>query len=376
MAIQLLDQETQIRQSYPVANYNDTVAPSEANFETNPANLNDDLNNIRSMLSRLLDVQVGNWWDDINTPSALDTGSQRGVNDLNTDLHALERKRVLVDTFVHVDVTVSAAQNWEVLLLGELPTNTTAAVGAVTTAGIVAAQATSFGAHNLDEVSGATNVSPKNLCTIVDSVTHDPILSSGRTIYALFQTENGTDGHTMTGTTPNQAQLSFVRLNAAGTDLEAVPVADIENKIIHYSVRERKALEDITEQDFLKGAIVRPPTTTRAQPRSTSPRTAPLTSRALVWSGSSAMIWRRISSASSKEALAAPLSSSSVPMSTCSTTTRSSTTSRMERASTLARLAPRSTSVSPPTKSMRVACSRLPLAVPRTSTSLPPSSST
>jgi len=373
MAIQLLDQETQIRQSYPVANYNDTIAPSEANFETNPANLNDDLNNIRSMLSRLLDVQVGNWWDDINTPSALDTGSQRGVNDLNTDLHALERKRVLVDTFVHVDVTVSAAQNWEVLLLGELPTNTTAAVGAVTTAGIVAAQATSFGAHNLDEVSGATNVSPKNLCTIVDSVTHDPILSSGRTIYALFQTENGTDGHTMTGTTPNQAQLSFVRLNAAGTDLEAVPVADIENKIIHYSVRERKALEDITEQDFLKGANIDIPTSATVDRQTaydnqgatpvnvTTNSTLDLEGPGLEW------IIRDDLEANLVRVIEG---------SACSTTTRSSTTSRMERASTLARLAPRSTSVSPPTKSMRVACSRLPLAVPRTSTSLPPSSST
>jgi hypothetical protein len=60
----------------------------------------------------------------------------------------------------------------------------------------------------------------------------------------------------MTGTTPNRAQLSFVRINSTGDDLEAVPFADIENKVINYTSVTRKALEDLTEQDFLKGAEV------------------------------------------------------------------------------------------------------------------------
>ena len=258
MAITLLDQETQVRSSFPVATqYDDTVAPSEANFETNPTNLNDDLNNLRSMVSRLLDVQAGDWFDDVNTPSALETGSQRGVNDLNTDLHAVEKKRVLVDTFVHIDVTVTAAQNFEILLLGELPTETTAAIGAVTTLGTVAAfHAGTFGTHSLDEVAGDSAVEPLNMGTVVDSATHDPILSSGRQVYALFQVEENTDGLTMTGTTTKRAQLSFVRLNAAGTDMEACPVGDIAGLTIHYSTRTRKRLEDLTEQDFLKGANI------------------------------------------------------------------------------------------------------------------------
>jgi hypothetical protein len=60
----------------------------------------------------------------------------------------------------------------------------------------------------------------------------------------------------MTGTTPNRAQLSFVRLNATGDDLEFCPSADIAGKTINYCSVTRKAMEDLTEQDFLTGAEV------------------------------------------------------------------------------------------------------------------------
>jgi hypothetical protein len=60
----------------------------------------------------------------------------------------------------------------------------------------------------------------------------------------------------MTGTTPVRAQLSFVRVNATGDDLEACPVVDIAGKTINYASRERVRLEDLNEQDFLKGAVV------------------------------------------------------------------------------------------------------------------------
>lgn len=262
MAISLLDQETQISQTAPVANYSDAVVPTEADFETNPTSLEDDLNNIRSQLHNFLDGQGSNWFGDLVAPATLEAGVQRGINDLNDGLHAVEKKRALAKNFVHIDVVVTAAQNWEVLLIGELPTNTTAAVGAVTTLGTVAAaHGGTFGTtHSLAEVAGVPDVSPKNLCDIVDSVTHDPITSAGRTVYALFQTENAADGHTMTGTTPNRAQLSFVRLNAGGTALEACPVVDIAGQTIHYQCRERKRWEDFTEQDFLNNVIVDVPT--------------------------------------------------------------------------------------------------------------------
>jgi hypothetical protein len=260
MAVTLLDQETQIRNTAPIALYDDTVVPTVANYETNPVSLKDDLNSLRSQLQNFLNrsgagFPAGNWYADITAPSTFENGTQRGINAQNQQLHDLERKRVLVTVSNLIDVTVTAAQNWEMLLIGELPSNTTAAVGAVATRGTVAAFNAGFDAFSLAEVSGTTAISPKNLCEVVDGATRDPIISGGRVVFALFQTETATDGHTMTGTTPVRAQLSFVRINATGDDLEACPVADIEGKVINYASVERKALEDLNEQDFLRGAI-------------------------------------------------------------------------------------------------------------------------
>jgi hypothetical protein len=81
-----------------------------------------------------------------------------------------------------------------------LPANTIAAIGAVTTRGTVAAaHGGTFGTHSLAAVGGANALSPKNLTPIVDSDSHDPILSSGRVVWALFQTESVSDGSTITG---------------------------------------------------------------------------------------------------------------------------------------------------------------------------------
>lgn len=257
MARTFVRQDTQIRSSDV---YDDTIAPTEANFETNPVNIEEDLNSIRSMLLHLKNVQAsGNWWDVITTPAVF-TGegeTQRGVDDLNTDLHEIERKRILRDVHNLTDVSVGAGNNFVILGTGELPSNTTAAVGAVTTLGTVVAEHTgTFGTHALDEVAGSSAISPKNLMVIVDASTRDPILSSGRQIYGLLQSEDGTDGHTITDATTTRVQISFVRINAAGDDLEAVPFTDIESTDINYCSRERVGLEDLNEQDFLKGVIV------------------------------------------------------------------------------------------------------------------------
>lgn len=256
MARTFIRQDTQIRRSDV---YADNVAPTEAAYETNPVNVEDDLNNLRSAVQNLMNrdgasFPTGNWWDDLTAPSTFESGAARGVDAVNQDLHDLERKRVLVQSINITDITVTAAQNWEVLGTGGLPANTTAAIGAVTTLGTVCAYNATFGAHSLAEVSGATPISPKNLVAIVDSDTRDPILSDGRVIYALMQSESNVDGSTITDTTPDRVQLSFVRINAAGDDLEAVPVVDIAGKSINYISVTRKAMQDLTEQDFLKGA--------------------------------------------------------------------------------------------------------------------------
>jgi len=378
MARTFIRQDTQIRNSDV---YDDTLAPSLAAYETNPVEIETDLNNLRSQIQNILNrngasFPTGNWYSDMTAPVTFENGVKRGVDALNQELHDLERKRVLVasdkyltdvvvgvsavgtltatanfantetvttgsktytfqtaltdvdgnvligatasdsldnliaainlgagagslyaasttaNTFVGaaagagdtLDATALVAgaagnsiattetatnaswgnatltggsdtANFVVLSADQLPNNTTAAVGAVSTRGTVAAFHTgTFGTHALDVVSGSSAVTPKNLGAVIDATTHDPILSGGRVVYALLQVETNTDGQTLTGAAPNRAQLSFVRLNSAGTALEAVPPADIGGLTIHYSAAERKALEDLNEQDFLRGA--------------------------------------------------------------------------------------------------------------------------
>lgn len=378
MARTFIRQDTQIQSSDV---YDDTVAPSLANFETNPTNIETDLNNIRSALSHLLDVQVGNWYDVISTPATLEAGSQRGVSDLNDALHLVEKKRVLRSVQNLVDVTVPASvtatgsivtdvqANYTdgqtftltdatgqsitfefdtvpngvgggntavdisadttadqvrdsiisaingvagtllitagnggaatvsltqdnggtsgntaigttggppgtftaftggtgdlvILGTGELPTQTTAAVGSVTTLGTVVAAASSFGDISTDAVAGTNAITPLNLVEIIDSTTHDPILSSGFVIRGLLQSENASDGHTITDTTPNRVQISFVRVNTGTNSLELVPASDIAGSTIHYRSRERVRYEDLNEADFLNSSITDIPSAT------------------------------------------------------------------------------------------------------------------
>lgn len=264
MARTFIRQDAQIASTaHTLVGFLDNIVPSEANYETNATDIAYDLNAIRSRVQDVMhrdgaSMPSGNWWDGLVAPSALEAGSARGVDAVNAALHLVEKKRVLRDvTRVGVDVVVTASQNWEVLALGELPSNTTAAVGSVATLGTVAAfHAGTFDTHSLAEVAGPNALSPKNLMAIVDGDTGDPILSGGRVVWGLLQTETATDGHTMTGTTPNRAQISFVRANSTYDDLEACPVADIEGKSIMYATRERVRLEDLTEADFLRGAVV------------------------------------------------------------------------------------------------------------------------
>ena len=378
MARTFIRQDTQIRKSDL---YDDTIAPTVASYETNPVNIEDDLNSLRSQVQNIINrngagFPAGDWYTDMTAPVTFENGIKRGVDKLNQELHDLERKRVLVasdkyltdlkvgiravgtltttgvfsngetvtigtktytfqtvltnvdgNVLIGANATASLANlaaainlgagsgtvyaaattantdvfatsgastlslfalsagtagnsiattetatnasfggatlsggsntaNYVVLSPATLPNNTTAAVGAVTTRGTVSAFHTgTFGTHALDLVSGASTINPKNLCNVIDSVTHDPILSSGRVIYALFQVETNTDGQTLTGFTTSRAQLSFVRLNTAGDALEAVPTTDIGGLTVHYSATERKALEDLNEQDFLRGAV-------------------------------------------------------------------------------------------------------------------------
>lgn len=384
MSRTFLRQDTQIRNSDV---YNDTVPPTIAAYETNPTEIETDLNNLRSQLQNYLNrngasFPVGNWYDDLAAPTTFENGVARGLNATNQQLHDLERKRVLVEVFNPNDVpigvqatgiltTTGALANNETVTIGSqvytlkspfidaannidatgttaqtlqnlrrainaeglagtnygtgtlinsaayatdtattlslsakiggtggntvvttetcanasfaavtltggavsntsllnrtaiLPGNTTLAVGVVTTLGtVVAAHGGTFGNASLTQVAGATTISPKNLTPIVDSTTYDPILSSGRRVYALLQSESIVNGSTASITTPNRLQLTYVRFNATGTALEAVPAADLTGLIVHYTAVERKALEDFNEQDFLRGSSLDVPAAT------------------------------------------------------------------------------------------------------------------
>jgi hypothetical protein len=381
MARTFLRQDTQVRGSDV---YDDTVVPAEATYETNPTNIEENLNHLRSQVSNLFDGRAGDWFIDLNTPSALESGSQRGVNDLNTGLHALEKKRVLRPVKLLSDVTVTASvaatetltsagafsdtetvtigsrtyafrtpfadvadaidasgtvaqthenlrraingdgvagTNYgtgtavntevsaadaatsnvltslaggtqgnalvstttganlsfggatfsggaggdiEVLAAGELPSQTTAAVGAVTTLGTVVASAASFLTAGLDEVAGLHALAPHNLVEILDGNSGDPFLTTGsgtspagKRIWGLLQGESGlTDGTTITDATTTRVQITFVIANATNDDLILVDGAEMGGKIINYCYRERVRLEDLNEGDFLNSAAI------------------------------------------------------------------------------------------------------------------------
>lgn len=244
MARTFLRQETQIRNS---DTYDDTVSPTEAAFETNPANIETDLNNIRSQLKTTMGTT--NWWDTVT----------RDVETLDGDLETIETKTFLFRTQILTDITVTAAQNYEVLSVASSETpSQTAAVGAVTTEGaVVAAHGGSFGtSHSLTEVTGPSALRPDNLCEIRDTTLSEPIISSnGKQIYALLQSEIATDGHTFNDI-DQRVQLSFVEENAAGTDLIATAAGDIAGKTINYMYARRYQLQNLTEDAFLSGVFL------------------------------------------------------------------------------------------------------------------------
>ena len=238
-----------------IVGFVDNTAPA-ATMESGAAHIADDLNNVRSMLSYHNDLQTGNWYDPFTAPTALETGTIRGIQAVGDGLHLVEKKRVLRRVKLLVDISVPATQNRVVLGVGEIPTQTTAAVGAVTTLGTVVAQATAFDTNDqLDLVVGGHALAPLNLCEITNAA-GDPILSSGRRIWGLLHSESGVDGHTITVGGTEEVMISFVRPNAAFSALESCPFADIENQTIRYCYPERVRLEDLNEYDFLNNAAI------------------------------------------------------------------------------------------------------------------------
>lgn len=238
--------------------YDSTVAPSLANFETLPENLEVDLNNLRSMLSQLRDIQTGNWYDTLEAPTSFENGAARGVQNNNQDLHDLERKRFLARVLnVDQDIVAGAGAQGVILGASELPADTVAAIGAVITLGTVVAQASSFGVFSAsDLVSGPNPLQPKNLVRLLDGSTGEPLSdSSGNEILGLLQSESGVDGHTITAIAGARVQISFVKHNADNDGLELAAAGALNSRPFDYAAIERKALQDVQEESFLNEHI-------------------------------------------------------------------------------------------------------------------------
>ena len=238
--------QTYVRQESQIGasdTYDDTIAAGTT-MESATVSIEDDLNSLRSQIKRYSGET--NWYD---TPSG------RTIDGLDTDLTDLEGKRILGRSQIITDITVGASDNFVILSVAGSETPTaTASVGASAAIGaVVAFHAGTFGTASLDEVAGANALQPKNLCIVREATTGDNILSSGRRVYALIQSEIVTDGHTFNDTT-QQVQLSFVRQNATADDLEACPAADIQGLDINYSYVIRVSLDALPEDVFLGDA--------------------------------------------------------------------------------------------------------------------------
>lgn len=242
-------------QMWNIGTYDDQLAAGAA-LETTDESIEYNLYAVISQLNRAFSgvVTGNNWYVDTVTPTGLgDTGTQRGVNNLNTDLHLIERKRILKRVSM-VDVDVPDPVNAQVVILGagDLPSTTTLALGS-TTLGTVAATASTFGTASLDEVAGANPLQPKSMLVLTDVATGDVVVGviSGKQVYGLFQSESAVDQSTITATTPNRIQISFVVHNAGNNDLELAPAGDMNGIVFDYAYVRRDAFEDCPEEAWL-----------------------------------------------------------------------------------------------------------------------------
>lgn len=97
-----IQQDSQV---YSSQTYNDTLSAGST-LQTGAANLQDDLNSVRSQLKRAIyDDGAGNWYDDIPTVNS----KKRAIFDLNTDLNDIEEKRLLFRAQVLTDISVPAS---------------------------------------------------------------------------------------------------------------------------------------------------------------------------------------------------------------------------------------------------------------------------
>jgi hypothetical protein len=224
-------------------------AASVAGSEAGDVDFADHINAVLSQIKRTFyGDNAGNWHDD---PATIGPGSSSVALTALGNKGYTDDKNILAYRLNLTDITVPASQNYVVLSTAGWPPDRDIAFGASSIGAVCAQLAGGVGSHDLTEQAGSNPLRPKNIVQIFDGATGDPITSSGRRVYALLQVGNlATDGNAFALAGNDQGQYSFVRPNATYDDLEACPVADIENQVIVAAFTERNTLADMPEESF------------------------------------------------------------------------------------------------------------------------------
>jgi hypothetical protein len=220
--------------------------------------IEDDLNALRSQVSRLFDATMGgNWYDDVSVVN----GKKRSVKQLNTGLDTLETKTLLARVSSAASVAVPSGQNYVILSAASAQAPSGNIAIALGSLGAVAAQSTfnaaAFGANELTAIAGNIPQQPRNLVVIRDAVTEQVIESGGFDVFALLQVEStATDGASFNDASGgNRGKLSFVVMNPTTGSLTAAAAADIAGHTIQYSYVMRSTLALMPEQNFLGSGV-------------------------------------------------------------------------------------------------------------------------
>lgn len=228
-----LRQDTQIRNSDA---YDDTLASGAAlEVAVNGGSIEQDLNALRSQVKRILG-QI-NWYDNL---------AGRSLADTDGDLDAFETRTILCPVQILQNVTVPNGQNFVLLDVAsnEAPTYPAGVAGGLGTV-VAVLGAAEIETHMLTAVAGSNALRPLNLVVVRDAVTKDVLTSGGQQVFGLLQAEEGVVQDDTFNDVDKRVQISFVRAN--GDVLEAVPVADVEDRVVEYMYARRIYLKDIPE---------------------------------------------------------------------------------------------------------------------------------
>jgi len=256
MANTSIPQAIQLRKS---SVYTDSTTPTEANFETNSADLLDDMNNLRSAVRSR--GGSTNWWDNFND-SAVNLRTQAT---LGTDLDTLETLPFLFNRLVLVDIAATTVVQ---ILTNPGQTPTVGAAVATTTEGGVTTGSANFTstrttgtavlAADLYSTGAPNTLRPLNLGAVFNGTTGDPITTTnGNQMKALLIYEGATDGawgNTASGVpgdgTGNRGAIVFVEINATN---DGYIYADATNlpASINYTYTQRNEFQNLNPWAFL-----------------------------------------------------------------------------------------------------------------------------